>query len=183
MFRASMPPPRPYTKQQGCPGRQYDRCDTLGLAGKIVLHHLPGPVRAIRDNRGIAVEHKDTGVLSAPVTKRPRERIWDRSSYTGARGDHLTKITSGSHAITASRSASLMVPKLATSSPVAQSCRHLGEVLAEPTTLSSTVGADEMVAPVTGEHNLFMQSFCIIRPATLIPTPCTELRAGGAGAK
>ena len=64
-----------------------------------------------------------------------------------------------------------MVPKLATSSPVAQSCRHLGEVLAEPTTLSSTPSyADEMVAPVMGNTNLFMQSFCIIRPATLIPT-------------
>ena len=31
--------------------------------------------------------------------------------------------------------------------------------------------AEEMVAPVVGETNLFMQSCCMIRPATLIPTP------------
>lgn len=31
--------------------------------------------------------------------------------------------------------------------------------------------ADDIVAPVDGETNLFMQSCCIIRPATLIPTP------------
>ena len=31
--------------------------------------------------------------------------------------------------------------------------------------------ADEMVAPVVGDTNLFMQSCCIISPATLIPTP------------
>ena len=29
--------------------------------------------------------------------------------------------------------------------------------------------ADEMVAPVVGETNLFMQSCCIMKPATLIP--------------
>ena len=28
-----------------------------------------------------------------------------------------------------------------------------------------------MVAPVVGETNLFIHSCCIIRPATLIPTP------------
>ena len=31
--------------------------------------------------------------------------------------------------------------------------------------------ADEIVAPVVGETNLFMQSCCIINPAVLIPTP------------
>ena len=31
--------------------------------------------------------------------------------------------------------------------------------------------ADEMVAPVVGETNLFMHSCCMIRPATLMPTP------------
>ena len=31
--------------------------------------------------------------------------------------------------------------------------------------------AEEMVAPVVGETNLFMQSCCMIRPATLMPTP------------
>ena len=31
--------------------------------------------------------------------------------------------------------------------------------------------ADEIVAPVVGETNLFMQSCCIISPAMLIPTP------------
>lgn len=73
-----------------------------------------------------------------------------------------------------------MVPRLATSSPVAQSCRHLGEVLAEPTTLSSTPSyADEMVVPVMGNTNLFMQSFCIIRPATLIPTLVHRIAKAG----
>ena len=31
--------------------------------------------------------------------------------------------------------------------------------------------ADEIVAPVVGETNLFMHSCCMIRPATLMPTP------------
>ena len=31
--------------------------------------------------------------------------------------------------------------------------------------------AEEMVAPVVGETNLFMHNCCMIRPATLIPTP------------
>ena len=31
--------------------------------------------------------------------------------------------------------------------------------------------AEEMVAPVVGDTNLFMQSCCMMRPATLIPTP------------
>ena len=35
--------------------------------------------------------------------------------------------------------------------------------------------ADEMVAPVVGETNLFMQSCCIIKPATLIPTPVHKI--------
>ena len=35
--------------------------------------------------------------------------------------------------------------------------------------------ADWIVAPVLGETNLFMQSFCMIRPATLIPTPVQRM--------
>ena len=35
--------------------------------------------------------------------------------------------------------------------------------------------AEEMVAPVVGETNLFMQSCCIIRPATLIPIPVQRI--------
>lgn len=31
--------------------------------------------------------------------------------------------------------------------------------------------AEEMVAPVVGDTNLFMQSCCMISPATLMPTP------------
>ena len=31
--------------------------------------------------------------------------------------------------------------------------------------------AEEMVAPVVGEANLLLHSCCMIRPATLIPTP------------
>ena len=35
--------------------------------------------------------------------------------------------------------------------------------------------ADEIVAPVVGEMNLFMQSCCIISPAMLIPTPVHKI--------
>ena len=35
--------------------------------------------------------------------------------------------------------------------------------------------AEEMVAPVVGETNLFMHNCCIIRPATLIPTPVQRI--------
>ena len=42
--------------------------------------------------------------------------------------------------------------------------------------------AEEMVAPVVGETNLFMQSCCMIRPATLIPTRYTGSPAGRADA-
>ncbi|MFR8542894.1 MAG: hypothetical protein ACLVD8_26425 [Enterocloster sp.] len=34
--------------------------------------------------------------------------------------------------------------------------------------------AEEIVAPVVGETNLFMHSCCMIRPATLMPTAGTE---------
>lgn len=35
--------------------------------------------------------------------------------------------------------------------------------------------AEEIVAPVVGETNLFMHSCCIISPATLIPTPVQSM--------
>ena len=35
--------------------------------------------------------------------------------------------------------------------------------------------ADEIVAPVVGETNLFMHSCCMIRPATLMPTPVHKI--------
>ena len=35
--------------------------------------------------------------------------------------------------------------------------------------------AEEMVAPVVGETNLFIQSCCIIRPATLMPVPVQRI--------
>ena len=35
--------------------------------------------------------------------------------------------------------------------------------------------AEEMVAPVVGETNLFMQSCCMISPATLMPTPVQRM--------
>ena len=35
--------------------------------------------------------------------------------------------------------------------------------------------AEEMVAPVVGETNLFMQSCCMISPATLMPTPVHKM--------
>ena len=35
--------------------------------------------------------------------------------------------------------------------------------------------ADEIVAPVVGETNLFMQSCCMIRPEILIPTPVQRI--------
>ena len=35
--------------------------------------------------------------------------------------------------------------------------------------------AEEIVAPVVGETNLFMQSCCMIRPATLMPTPVQRI--------
>ena len=35
--------------------------------------------------------------------------------------------------------------------------------------------AEEMVAPVVGETNLFMHSCCMISPATLIPTPVQRM--------
>ena len=35
--------------------------------------------------------------------------------------------------------------------------------------------AEEIVAPVVGDTNLFIQSCCIIRPATLIPTPVQSI--------
>ena len=35
--------------------------------------------------------------------------------------------------------------------------------------------AEEMVAPVVGETNLFMHSCCMIRPATLIPMPVQRM--------
>ena len=35
--------------------------------------------------------------------------------------------------------------------------------------------AEEIVAPVVGETNLFMQSCCIIKPATLIPMPVHKI--------
>ena len=35
--------------------------------------------------------------------------------------------------------------------------------------------AEEMVAPVVGETNLFMHNCCIIRPATLMPTPVHKI--------
>ena len=41
--------------------------------------------------------------------------------------------------------------------------------------------AEEMVAPVVGETNLFMQSCCMIRPATLIPDPGTTGSPAGGG--
>ena len=35
--------------------------------------------------------------------------------------------------------------------------------------------AEEMVAPVVGETNLFMHSCCMIKPATLMPTPVQRM--------
>ena len=35
--------------------------------------------------------------------------------------------------------------------------------------------AEEMVAPVVGETNLFMQSCCMMSPATLMPTPVQRM--------
>lgn len=35
--------------------------------------------------------------------------------------------------------------------------------------------AEEMVAPVVGETNLLLQSCCMIRPATLMPTPVHKI--------
>jgi len=35
--------------------------------------------------------------------------------------------------------------------------------------------ADEMVAPVVGDTNLFIHNFCISNPATLIPTPVHKI--------
>lgn len=35
--------------------------------------------------------------------------------------------------------------------------------------------AEEIVAPVVGDTNLFIQSCCIIRPATLMPTPVQRI--------
>ena len=35
--------------------------------------------------------------------------------------------------------------------------------------------AEDMVAPVVGETNLFMHSCCIIRPATLMPIPVQSM--------
>ena len=35
--------------------------------------------------------------------------------------------------------------------------------------------AEEIVAPVVGETNLFMQSCCMINPATLMPTPVQRM--------
>ena len=35
--------------------------------------------------------------------------------------------------------------------------------------------AEEMVAPVVGETNLFIHSCCMIRPATLMPTPVQRI--------
>ena len=39
--------------------------------------------------------------------------------------------------------------------------------------------AEEMVAPVVGETNLFMQSCCMIRPATLLSATVSSGRVAG----